>query len=113
MKVQIIGGLSVLLLLLCFFLGLWFISFLNVLPLSADSDTLQIKIFSLLQSPWTVSFLISFVSVSSFHAFLGVQVIVEDYVHSEISKWLIIVFAKLFFGILGLVGIVAILKMAL
>jgi len=95
-----------------FFLSVWFIYFLNLLPLSADADTLQIKVFSLLQSPWTVSLLSAFVGVSSYHGFLGMQVIIEDYIHSEIVKWLIILFAKLFFGIVGLIGIIAILKMA-
>jgi len=93
------------------FLSIWFVYFLNMLPLSADSDTLQIKVFSLLQSPWIVSFLSAFVGIASYHGFLGIQVIVEDYIHSEV-KWLILLFAKLFFGIIGLVGIVAILKMA-
>lgn len=94
------------------FLSVWFIYFLNLLPLSADADTLQIKVFSLLQSPWTVSLLSSFVGISSYHGFLGVQTIVEDYIHSEIIKWLIILSTKLFFGIAGLVGIIAVLKMA-
>jgi succinate dehydrogenase / fumarate reductase membrane anchor subunit len=95
------------------FLSIWFVYFLNLLPLSADAHTLQIKVLSLLQSPWTASLLVSFVGVSIYHSFLGIQVIIEDYIHSEMSKWLILVFVKLFFGISGLVGIVAVLKMAL
>jgi len=95
------------------FLGVWFIYFLNLLPLSADAHTMQIKFLSLLQSPWTASLLISFVGVSTYHGYLGMEVIVEDYIHSEMLKWLILVFVKLFFGIIGLVGTVAVLKMAL
>jgi len=95
------------------FLSIWFVYFLNLLPLSADAHTLQIKVLSLLQSPWTASLLVSFVGVSIYHGFLGIQVIIEDYIHFEMLKWLILVFVKLFFGILGLVGIVAVLKMAL
>lgn len=95
------------------FLSIWFVYFLNLLPLSSDAHTVQIKVLSLLQSPWIASLLTSFVIVSIYHGFLGIQVIIEDYIHSEMLKWLILVFVKLLFGILGLVGIVAVLKMAL
>jgi len=95
------------------FLSVWFIYFLNTLPLSADSNTLQIKIFSLLQSPVTVSLLITFVVISSYHGFLGLQVIIEDYISCEEIKLLIIILTRLFFSIIGIVGVISILKMAL
>ncbi|MCP4923110.1 MAG: succinate dehydrogenase, hydrophobic membrane anchor protein [bacterium] len=95
------------------FLGLWFVWFLKSLPLGGDAMALQFKAYALLQSPWHAAFLGAFVSVAAYHGFLGIQVIIEDYVHCGVAKWTTILLTKLVFGALALGGIVAILKMAL
>jgi len=38
------------------FLALWFLVFIQSLPLSSSADELQLKFFVLLQSPWNASF---------------------------------------------------------
>lgn len=94
------------------FLSVWFIVFLNNLPLSGSAKNLQLGVFVLLQSPWNVSFLTAFVGISSYHGFLGVQTIIEDYFHGKI-KWIILLLVKWTFAILGLVGIISVLKMSI
>ena len=95
------------------FLGIWFAWFVLSLPLSSSAETLQFKVFILLKSPWNAAFLGAFVGISSYHGFLGLQVIIEDYIHSDSLKWSLLLFSKLLFGVMGIAGIVAVLKMAL
>ncbi|MGR9100067.1 MAG: succinate dehydrogenase, hydrophobic membrane anchor protein [Gammaproteobacteria bacterium] len=46
-----------------------------------------------LGSPWNVFFLVTWIAAVFYHAALGVQVVIEDYVHSEalkiISVWVV------------------------
>lgn len=95
------------------FLSVWFAWFVLTLPLSAPAETLQFKVFLLLKSPWNAALLGAFIGVASYHGFLGLQVIIEDYIHSDSLKWGLLLFSKLLFGVMGIAGIIAVLKMAL
>ncbi len=87
--------------------------FLKALPLSGPAEELQLTAFTLLQSPWNASFLAALVGVAAYHGFLGIQVIIEDYIHCAVAKWGTLLFTKLIFWALALGGIIAVLKMAL
>jgi len=52
--------------------------------------------------PWNTILLLSFIIVGFFHAMLGLQVVIEDYVHSDWLKIFGILSAKLVLGFLAL-----------
>ncbi|WP_341921117.1 succinate dehydrogenase, hydrophobic membrane anchor protein [Hydrocarboniphaga effusa] len=68
---------------------------------------------------WWVSYpavavtLVLFIAVSFYHAALGVQVVIEDYVGHEGAKLAMIVLAKFGLAVLGAISIFAVLKVAL
>lgn len=64
-------------------------------------------------SPVISIFMILFVSTMVYHATLGVQVVIEDYIHKERWKFGLLIVLK-FLGItLGVVAVFSILKLAL
>ena len=68
---------------------------------------------------WWVSYpavtvtLVLFIAVSFYHAALGVQVVIEDYVGHEGAKLAMIVLSKFGLAVLGAISIFAVLKVAL
>ena len=66
-----------------------------------------------LQSPITSSLLVLFVIALFYHAQLGMQVVIEDYVECEVIKITSIVVLKFIIWFTGLASIMAILKVFL
>jgi len=66
-----------------------------------------------LEHPINAVMMILFIIASLYHAVLGAQVVVEDYIHSEWFKTLKLIGNKLFFFGLGIACIFSILKIAL
>lgn len=64
-------------------------------------------------SPIQAALMIAFVAVAFHHGQLGMQVVIEDYVHEEGWKVAGIVAVKLVSGILALAAIVSVLRLAL
>ena len=63
-----------------------------------------------LDSPGSFVLMILFLIALFYHMQLGLQVVIEDYVHSKGSLLFLIIFNKLFCWTVGLAGVFAILK---
>ena len=63
-------------------------------------------------SPVTAALLIMVIAATFHHAQLGLQVVIEDYVHSESVKIAAIIAVKLLAAVMALIGAVAVLKLA-
>jgi succinate dehydrogenase / fumarate reductase, membrane anchor subunit len=89
-------------------LGIWFVFIAVSL---AHSDFAQAH--AVVARPWNALLLIAFVLTMFWHAVLGLQVVVEDYVHVrwKAVAWLL---AIKFLAVLGaLAGVLAVLRIAL
>ena len=66
-----------------------------------------------IQSPIVSVLLIVLIASLFYHAQLGVQVVIEDYVHSQWVKVTSLIMAQFFLVLLGLTAAIAVLKIAL
>lgn len=89
-------------------LGLWFV--VTVLSLlHADYATAK----AMVARQWNALLLILFVVTAFWHAVLGLQVVIEDYVHTRWKEVVLLVAIK-FLAVLGaLAGVLAVLRIAL
>ncbi|PIE44967.1 MAG: succinate dehydrogenase, hydrophobic membrane anchor protein [Gammaproteobacteria bacterium] len=62
-----------------------------------------------LSNPFWATVLIAFVCVGFYHGALGMQVMIEDYVHQEMPKILLLVGLRIAAGFLALMGVVSVL----
>jgi succinate dehydrogenase / fumarate reductase membrane anchor subunit len=89
-------------------LGLWFVVvFMGLLTASYEEAR------EWLSSPWVVSFAIAFIFFIFYHGYLGICVIVEDYITHLLTKWLILILTKIFSLLMVVLGIVSLLKIFL
>ena len=89
-------------------LGIWFVVMVLRL-LHADYATAR----AVVASPWNALLLIAFVFTMFWHAVLGLQVVIEDYVHTRWKEVVLLVTIK-FLAVLGaLAGVLAVLRIAL
>jgi succinate dehydrogenase / fumarate reductase, membrane anchor subunit len=88
-------------------LTLWFI--FGALSIVGDGHA---AMFEWLNSPFSAVMMILFVGVTFHHTASGIQVVLEDYVHSESVKMAAIIAAKFLCFALAVAGIFAILKIA-
>lgn len=89
------------------FLGLWFVC--TVLSfLGADYATAH----QVLAQPWNVVLMILFVTTAFWHAQLGLQVVIEDYVHTRWKEVVLTVVIKFLAVLLALVSALAVLRVA-
>ncbi|UZR29270.1 succinate dehydrogenase, hydrophobic membrane anchor protein [Methylococcus mesophilus] len=79
-------------------LGLWFAFSVALLPSASHAE-----LVAWLNVPWNTLLLLSFILIVFYHTMLGLQVIIEDYVHLD---WLKLV------GILGVKLVVCFLTLA-
>ncbi|MDW2982515.1 MAG: succinate dehydrogenase, hydrophobic membrane anchor protein [Rhodanobacter sp.] len=89
-------------------LGLWFV--ITVLSLlHADYATAK----AMVAKPWNALLLILFVITAFWHAVLGLQVVVEDYVHTRWKEVVLLVSIKFLAVLCALAGVLAVLRIAL
>lgn len=89
-------------------LGVWFVVMVLGL-LHADYATAHATV----ARPWNALLLIAFVITMFWHAVLGLQVVIEDYVHTRWKEVVLMVAIK-FVAVLGaLAGVLSVLRIAL
>jgi len=89
-------------------LGCWFVVSMMSLP-SFDHATLV----AWMSGSWTALLLLLFVLTATWHSQLGIQVILEDYVHDEGLKALALTLSSFVHILVGAAGALAILRIML
>ncbi|MBE1161290.1 succinate dehydrogenase, hydrophobic membrane anchor protein [Dyella acidiphila] len=89
-------------------LGLWFVSMLLGL-LHADYASARAAV----AKPWNAVLLIAFVIAMFWHAVLGLQVVIEDYVHTRWKEIVLLVAIKFIAVLSVLACTLAVLRIAL
>lgn len=89
-------------------LGIWFV--LSVISLAgADYETAS----AWLQSPFKAALFIIFVLAAFWHASLGLQVVVEDYIHTEWLKMTALISIKMLIALFSVVSVLLVLRIFL
>lgn len=89
-------------------LCLWFIGTIVTMQAS-DYST----VINWIQSPLVSGLLVFLIAALFYHTQLGLQVVIEDYVHSEWVKITALVVAQFLMVLLALTAVIAVLKIAL
>ena len=89
-------------------LVLWFVPSLLFILMSGYNDAII-----WIQSPINTTGLVLLFGTLFFHAALGLQVVIEDYVHLEGLKIILIILIKLLSILLGVLSILCVLKIFL
>jgi succinate dehydrogenase / fumarate reductase, membrane anchor subunit len=88
-------------------LAVWLLVSLLTLP-ALDFVTLV----SWIGGTWTASLLTLFVLIASWHSALGIQVVIEDYVHEHGLKTTSLVLSGFVHAVLAALGVFAVLRIA-
>ena len=88
-------------------LSLWF-----VVALLGRLHATHSEIVAWISSPLITVLLIALVVSTFYHTILGLQVVIEDYIHLEWAKITLLIVIKLGFAFGGLLGVVAVLKIS-
>lgn len=67
-------------------------------------------VFALLGTPFNASMMILFIIVSAFHASLGLQTIIEDYIHMSALRQALMIAQRFFCVLLATLSIVSVIK---
>lgn len=89
-------------------LTVWF-----VMAMASMAGADHATVIAWVGSPWVATFLMAFIVLLFYHAVLGVQVVIEDYVHHEGLKLAAILGVKFMAGLFGIVAVLAILRIVL
>jgi succinate dehydrogenase / fumarate reductase membrane anchor subunit len=89
-------------------LVLWFVPSLLFVIMSGYNDAID-----WVQNPLNATGLVLLFGTLFFHAALGLQVVIEDYVHLEGLKIILIILIKLLSILLGVLSILCVLKIFL
>jgi succinate dehydrogenase / fumarate reductase, membrane anchor subunit len=89
-------------------LALWFVAAMIQL-VGADFDAMQ----NWVGRPLPATGLVLLLIATFYHAAIGLQVVIEDYVHGELARFGLVIFSRLACIALAVAGIVAVLTLAL
>lgn len=89
-------------------LGAWFLVSLLALPGLQHGDVLE-----WIGDPWHGVMLLLFATTLAYHSWLGVQVVIEDYVHGPVIKVASLVLNKFAHAFVATVAAYAVLRIAL
>ncbi len=87
-------------------LSLWFVAFLVTLP--EFSYPLMVVWIA---RPWNAILLLAYLWAALYHGILGLQVVVEDYVHHAGIKLASLVLLRLLFALLAVAGLWAVIRL--
>ena len=87
-------------------LTVWFVA--SIVSLSGASHA---AVVDWIATPLPAILLVLFIVTTFYHAQLGLQVVIEDYVHAEGAKLALVLFVKAAAVVLGLASLFAIIRM--
>ena len=88
-------------------LAVWFV----ISILTTLMGATRFEFASWLENPWNALLLAALVAVMLWHARLGIQVVLEDYVHTEGKKLVLLIASKFIFTGAAILGVFAIIKL--
>ncbi|MGB0681434.1 MAG: succinate dehydrogenase, hydrophobic membrane anchor protein [Magnetovibrionaceae bacterium] len=89
-------------------LGIWFV--INIIGLiGADYDTAKAWV----SHHGNAVFLSAFIIAMTYHAMLGIQVVLEDYIGCEVKKTVALILNKFVFMLCGISSLIAVLRLGL
>ncbi len=88
-------------------LTIWFVA--AVISLIGEPHA---AVLAWLAQPWSATLAVLFVAVTFYHTALGLQVVIEDYVHTELTKVALLLVVKFACALLGTAGVISVLKIA-
>jgi succinate dehydrogenase / fumarate reductase membrane anchor subunit len=89
-------------------LGLWFVASLAMLGAGAPHEA----VVHWLNSPFSAAMALLLVVVGAYHAQLGLQVVIEDYVGDQGTRVVVLVALKFALVVAALIGVLAVLRLA-
>ena len=88
-------------------LGAWL-----VVSLATMGGASHANVVAWLSSPVAASFAVLLVLTAAWHAALGLQVVIEDYVSDKGARLLALIVAKFAFAVAAVVGVLSVLRIA-
>lgn len=69
-----------------------------------------VEVVDFLHNPFNAGLMLLFVLTGLYHMVLGIQVVIEDYIHREITKLLLLIFVNLAAFAVGIMCVIAVLR---
>ena len=88
-------------------LGLWL-----VVALATMGGASHANVVAWLSSPVSAAFAVLLVLVAAWHAMLGLQVVIEDYVGAKGQRLAVLLVVKFVFAVAAVIGVLAVLRIA-
>lgn len=88
-------------------LGLWL-----VIALATMGGASHANVVAWLSSPVAAAFTVLLVLVAAWHAMLGLQVVIEDYVGDHGKRFAVLLVVKIVFTVAAVIGVLSVLRIA-